>query len=222
MPTTSRPVAVIGAGFSGTMAAIHLSRIMPERPARARPRGDRGPDADRPARGCPPSALDARPAPARHPVGVHGRAGHPRPSRGPGADRGGSPESCAGRAELGPSGTAQPAGVRSGEQPKVVSAQQRGGHARDHRQPEDPAGEGTALTNTFHQTSSAKEVLVSSAIDGGESLMRGEGRMTGVITAPDVLNGERERWPRLVTILSRMPTAACPPGRGGSASPRLG
>ncbi|WP_407529778.1 FAD/NAD(P)-binding protein [Methylobacterium oryzisoli] len=31
MPTTLRPVAVIGAGFSGTMAAIHLSRIMPER-----------------------------------------------------------------------------------------------------------------------------------------------------------------------------------------------
>ncbi|GJE01251.1 FAD/NAD(P)-binding protein [Methylobacterium isbiliense] len=32
MPTTLRPVAVIGAGFSGTMAAIHLSRLMPERP----------------------------------------------------------------------------------------------------------------------------------------------------------------------------------------------
>ena len=26
------PIAVIGAGFSGTMAAIHLSRLMPERP----------------------------------------------------------------------------------------------------------------------------------------------------------------------------------------------
>ncbi|GJD50241.1 hypothetical protein OPKNFCMD_2978 [Methylobacterium crusticola] len=32
MRTTLPPIAVIGAGFSGTMAAIHLSRLMPERP----------------------------------------------------------------------------------------------------------------------------------------------------------------------------------------------
>ncbi len=32
MRTTLPPIAVIGAGFSGTMAALHLSRLMPERP----------------------------------------------------------------------------------------------------------------------------------------------------------------------------------------------
>ncbi|MFH6784555.1 MULTISPECIES: FAD/NAD(P)-binding protein [Methylobacterium] len=32
MRTTLPPLAVIGAGFSGTMAALHLSRLMPDRP----------------------------------------------------------------------------------------------------------------------------------------------------------------------------------------------